>query len=323
MYPSWDHSIPRNLDDSVVSRADTVHGGWLPAYRAGVSPCGLGGHVIAFCATLPGTRPGHEHLAASVSDYPTQRLPIQHGNDGGHGGFFDDPRARDRLTPRRRRRWPLVLLVILVALAALFVVADRVAVRYADNEFATQIQKQGFSSKPDVTIKGFPFLTQLAARNFNDVHITATGEKTGPVTIDNINATLKDIKLNSGFNSGTVSSINGTGLITFGSLAKAGSSAAGVADLKIARISDDEAKITADVAGIFSGSGVARVTQSGNKIHVKLISAGGIPTSVLGGLGDFTIRLPNLPMGMTLQSITLTSQGALVNITGHNIAFGN
>jgi hypothetical protein len=26
---------------------------------------------------------------------------------------------------------------------------------------------------------------------------------------------------------------------------------------------------------------------------------------------------------MTLQSVTLTSQGALVHITGHNIAFGN
>jgi hypothetical protein len=307
-----------------MSRADTARGGvaGLPQRRQPLRPrrsC----HNI--CATLPGTRPGHEHLAASVSDYPTQRLPIQHGNDGGHGGFFDDPEERYRRAPRRRRRrWPLVLLVVLVVLAGLLVVADRVAVHYADNEFATQIQKQGFSSKPDVTIEGFPFLTQLAARDFKDVHITATGEKTGPVTIDDINATLKDIKLNSGFSSGTVSSINGTGLITFGSLAKAGSSAAGVANLKIARISNDEAKITANVAGIFSGSGVARVTETGHdKIHVRLISAGGIPTSVLGGLGNFTIPLPNLPMGMTLKSVTLTSQGALVHITGQNIAFGN
>ncbi len=276
------------------------------------------------CATLPGTRPGHEHLAASVSDYPTQRLPIQHGNGGGHGGFFDEPEGRYSRTPRRRRRrWPLVLLIVLVVLAGLFVVADRVAVHFADNQFATQIQKQGFSSKPDVSIQGFPFLTQLAARDFKDVHITATGEKAGPVTIDDINATLKDIKLNSGFNSGTVSSIDGTGLITFGNLAKAGSSAAGVADMKIRKISSDEAKITVNVAGIFSGSGVARVTESAHKIHVKLIQAGGIPTSVLGGLGDFTIPLPNLPMGMTLQSITLNSQGALVHITGHDIAFGN
>ena len=65
------------------------------------------------------------------------------------------------------------------------------------------------------------------------------------------------------------------------------------------------------------------MTQSGNKIHVKLISACGLPTSLLGGLGSFSIPLPNMPMGMTLQSITLTPRGALVHITGHNIPFGN
>jgi hypothetical protein len=270
---------------------------------------------------LPGTRPGREHLAASVSEYPTQRLPIQNGDDGGSYGTFED--GRSRAPRRRRRRWPVILLVTVVALAVLFVIVDRVAVRVADNEFATQIQKQGFSSKPDVSIKGFPFLTQVAARDFQDVHITATDEKAGPVTIDDINATMKNIKLTSGFSSGTVSSIDGTGLITFGSLAKAGSSAAGVADLKISRKSDNEAKITANVAGIFSDSGVARVTQSGNKIHVKLISAGGLPATLLGSLGSFTIPLPKLPLGMTLQSITLTARGALVHITGHNIPFGN
>jgi hypothetical protein len=258
-----------------------------------------------------------------VSDYPTQRLPIQHGNDGGHGGFYNEPEGRYSRTPRRRRRWPLILIVVLVVLAGLFVVADRVAVHFADNQFATQIQKQGFSSKPNVAIQGFPFLTQVAARDFKDVHITATGEKAGPVTIDNINATMKDIKLTSGFKSGTVASIDGTGLITFGSLAKAGSSAAGVADLKISKAGKNEAKITASVAGLFTGSGVARVTRTGNKIHVKLISAGGIPSQLLGGLGNFSIPLPNLPMGMTLKSITLTSQGVLVHITGHNIPFGN
>jgi hypothetical protein len=255
-----------------------------------------------------------------VSDYPTQRLPIQPGNDGGsYGGFFEDDRSE--APRRRRRRWPVILLVIVVGLAGLFVIVDRVAVRYADNQFATQIQKQGFSSKPDVSIEGFPFLTQVAARNFDNVHITATDEKTGPVTIDNINATLKGIKLNSGFNSGTVSSVDGTGLITFGSLAKAGSSVAGVANLKIAMINSHVAKITATVAGLFTGSGKAEITRTGNKIHVRLISAGGIPTSLLGGLGNFTIPLPSLPMGMTLKSITLTAAGVLVHITGRNLPF--
>jgi ABC-type lipoprotein release transport system permease subunit len=149
-----------------------------------------------------------------VSDYPTQRLPVQPGADGrSYGGLFDEPpgTGRPRRT-RRRRRGPIIFLVTLIVLLVLLVVADRVAVAYADNQFATQIQKQGFSSKPHVTIEGFPFLTQVAARRFDNVHITANNEQAGPVTIDNINATMRGIKVNSNFKSGTVASIDGTGL---------------------------------------------------------------------------------------------------------------
>ncbi|HUY45076.1 MAG TPA: DUF2993 domain-containing protein [Streptosporangiaceae bacterium] len=254
-----------------------------------------------------------------MSEYPTQRLPVQPGADDGSYGYYDDDRrGRSRSRSRRSRRGPLIFLVALVVLLGLFVVADRVAVAYADNQFATQIQKQGFSTKPHVTIEGFPFLTQLAGRRFNDVQITANNEKTGPVTIDNINATLRGIKLNSGFSSGTVSSINGTGLITFASLA----GASDVPGLKIAMINSSEAKLTADL-GFFSGSAVAQVTKVGtDKINVKVISAGGIPISALGGLGNFTIPLPSLPMGMTLQSVSVSAQGVLVHITGQNVAFG-
>jgi hypothetical protein len=53
-----------------------------------------------------------------------------------------------------------------------------------------------------------------------------------------------------------------------------------------------------------------------------VIDAGGIPASALGGLSDFTITIPQLPMGMTLQSVSVSAQGILVHITGANIAFG-
>ena len=63
------------------------------------------------------------------------------------------------------------------------------------------------------------------------------------------------------------------------------------------------------------------MTRVGDRIDVNVISAGGIPASQLG-LGNFSIPLPNLPMGMTLQSVSVTNQGLLVSITGHNVAFG-
>ena len=34
---------------------------------------------------------------------------------------------------------------------------------------ASEIQQQGFPKKPDVTINGFPFLTQVISRDFKNI----------------------------------------------------------------------------------------------------------------------------------------------------------
>jgi LmeA-like phospholipid-binding len=236
-----------------------------------------------------------------VSDYPTARLPVR------------QPAFR-----QRRRRWPVILVVVVLVLIGLLVVADRAAASYVENRVAGQMQAQGFSSKPHVSIEGFPFLTQLASRDFQNVKITATGEKAGPVEIDHIDAMLHGVKLNSGYSGGTVSQLNGTGLITFASLA----GASGAPGLKISAVSNDEVKISIDL-GIVSGSATARVTKVGaNEIKVHVISAQGLPLSALGGLGDMTIPIPALPMGMKLQSVSVSAQGVLIHITGQDVSFG-
>ena len=72
----------------------------------------------------------------------------------------------------------------MLVLLVLFVVLDRVAVAYAENQAAQQMQSQGFPAKPDVTIKGFPFLAPGGRQALqNDVHITANDVKEGPVTL--------------------------------------------------------------------------------------------------------------------------------------------
>lgn len=238
-----------------------------------------------------------------MSDYPTARIPVQ--------------QAYRR---RRRRRGPVIFVVVLVILLALLVVVDRAAAAYADNQFATQVKNQaGLSTKPKVTIEGFPFLTQLAARRFNDVQLSAASEQAGPVALENIQATMRGMQLISGFTSAKVASLSGTGLITFASLAHA----ADVPGLTISALNNNEAKVTVNL-GVISGSGVARVTAVGsNKINIAMISAGGIPLSALGGLSNMTITVPGLPIGITLQSVSLTGQGILVHITGKNVTLSN
>ena len=55
------------------------------------------------------------------------------------------------------------MVAIVVALLAVVLIANRVAVICAQDRLATQIRDRGFSVKPQVTIAGFPFLTQVAA----------------------------------------------------------------------------------------------------------------------------------------------------------------
>src|SRR6202044_160282 len=95
---------------------------------------------------------------------------------------------------RRTRRWLIALGVVIVLLVG----ADFAARAVAEQVAATQFQKQGnLPVKPDVTIEGFPFLTQVAAKDLSDVKVAISNLPEGPVTFSSINATATGIKLNS------------------------------------------------------------------------------------------------------------------------------
>ena len=117
----------------------------------------------------------------------------------------------------------------MLAIIVILVAADRVGAVVAENKMASQIQQQGFPTKPDVKIQGFPFLTQLAARDFKTVVITASNVTEGPLEIASLNATIHGMHINSSFSGATLDSINGSALITFTALANAAASRRGSA----------------------------------------------------------------------------------------------
>jgi len=221
--------------------------------------------------------------------------------------------------PRHRRRWPWIVLASVLVLLVLFVVLDRVAVAYAENQAAQQMQSQGFPAKPNVTIKGFPFLTQVASRHLKDIHITADKVKEGPVTLS-IVADATDVLLDPGFQSGTISHVTGTGLIGFSDLASA-AGVSGAPGIKISAAGPDKVKLNVNVLGLDT-TATASIEQTGpDTIKVHIDSAGGLPASLLGSLQDFTIRIPSLPMNLKIRSVQVTSQGVLIHATGSNIKF--
>jgi hypothetical protein len=257
----------------------------------------------------PGT-PGHQGNQGNQGPQGTQRFEANQGYPAAHG--HQGPPARYR---RRRRRWPLVTLIVIVLI---LVVADRAANAYTEDQMASQVQSSlELSGKPHVTIQGFPFLTQLAARDFRTVDITASNETAGTggqLEIASLNATLHGMHIH-GLNSATIDQFNATALITFTALGKAGGIPQG-----ITLSADGPNRVKANISiGPLSDTAVAQVTQSGaGQINVKIIDAGGIPTSVLGSLADFSVNIPKLPAGVSIQSVSVTQQGVLITANGHN-----
>ena len=225
---------------------------------------------------------------------------------------------------KRRGRGPLIALITVLVILVLLVVSDRVANAYAENQMASQIQSSlGLSGKPDVTIHGFPFWTQLIAHDFKNVTVTASNETInsasaggGALEIASLNAALNGLHFDSfSSNSATVDQFNATALVTFTALANIGGVPQGVT---LTADGPNQVKATLSL-GPLSASATAQVTQSGpNQIHVHVNDFGGIPADQLGNFGDFTVSIPKLPAGVTIKSVSVTQQGVMVTIAGQN-----
>jgi hypothetical protein len=237
--------------------------------------------------------------------------------------------AASRPVPRRRgRRWLIALVILIVLLLG----ADFAARAVAEQVAATQFQKQGnLSAKPSVTIEGFPFLTQVAAKKFSDVKIGISNLQEGPVTFSSISATATAIKLKSySFNSGTIGHISGTALISFSSLGNTLASEFGPlgsllqgAGLNLSQAGPDEVKASLNLI-VTTGTATWRITRVGsNELNVRLVSSNGLDSSLLGSIQNKTFSIPALPLGLTLDSVSVTPSGVVGTISGSNVPFGS
>jgi hypothetical protein len=223
---------------------------------------------------------------------------------------------------------PRRFIIGLVVIVALLVGIDFAARAVAEDVMATKLQQKGLTNKPDVSIGGFPFLTQVASKSFQKVSISDTGQVAGPVTISRLSATATGIKLNSfAFSSGTISSLNGTGLISFGSLGSALDAKIGPlgsvlngAGLDFSAAGPDEVK-----ASLLSVSAVWRVTRvSGSRVNLSLTSnPGGLASGLLDKVADVNLDIPTLPLGLTINSIQVTAAGVVATVSSQNVSFGS
>jgi hypothetical protein len=211
-----------------------------------------------------------------------------------------------------------VLTVVVVLIVAILGIGDFVAKAAAENTIAQKVQSSGLSAKPSVNIEGWPFLTQLAAKDIKVIdisgnNVTANGSK---VAFDfTAKATGVHLSSLSSSASATVDNINGQATLPF-------SSVAGLLPISGVTLTADPADgpnaVKADLGIAGSVTGTVKLTDPSH-IVISLNSASGL-ASALGSVAgqSYTIDIPKLPAGLVVRSVRVDSQGIVATASASN-----
>ena len=222
--------------------------------------------------------------------------------------------------PRRRGRKVLILIIVLLVIAGLLFGLDRAAAAYTARRIATTLQNEGFPVRPNVSVEGFPFLNQLISKHLQGVEVTAARFPVGSVTAS-IDVHAQNITLDSGYQSGTIAQVTGTGLIPFASVARLPALAT-VPGLQISGDGPHMVKLGVDLQ-VFAASAIARVKQTArNQISLRIVSSSGVPAALLAPIRDLIVQIPALPLGLTVQSVRVSPRGVVIGVAGSNVKFG-
>jgi hypothetical protein len=197
--------------------------------------------------------------------------------------------------------------VVVVLLLA--VVVDRAAVSYADRQVAVAIRNgEALSTSPDVSIHGFPFLTQFLRGRYGRVDVSVQGLTKGGLTIDHVDAHLHGVQV--GFwdvvhqrlHTVRIDRIDGSVLVSYPELATA---------------------VGHGVAYSYMRPGVVRVAagSGGTPVEARVGLRGGaiVIVPVSGALGSADLALPRLPFQLQLESVSVTPQGVRVAARAHSV----
>ena len=232
-------------------------------------------------------------------------------------------------TRRRRRHWGRRLLVLALVLAGLLVAADRVSLAVADTAAGVTLQRsQGLAARPDVSIDGFPFLTQLVAGSFDTIHVTAKNLTVGragvALRIASLEVTLHHVHVARDFRSARSEFSTATALVTYADLSRT----LGVA-LGYAGAGRVQATTTVSVAGLpVTGTATSGVQLAAGSLAFTdpTVTVDGIAvppqvTSYFTTVFRTSIPLGGLPFGVHVDSVQASAAGITVTLSAAGLTF--
>jgi LmeA-like phospholipid-binding len=236
------------------------------------------------------------------------------------------------LRPRLGRAFPLVAILIIVLVLALFgaglYFGDRFAEHRAEQRAAAALQPRlGTPQPPHVDIEGFPFLTQVASRSIDRVHILADqigATNEALLNLAHADLVLSDVMTNDWFKTMTISHAEGTALLDYAKLsALAGAPMTYSRDGRVELVIKTRV-LGRDVEAVVTGAPRLDVKEQTMTLSDAKISVAGVnlpefsSQALLAALLN-PIPLKGMPLGMTVTRITAAEDGVHVDLVGDNL----
>ena len=221
------------------------------------------------------------------------------------------------------------LMIAVLVLLGLAVAADRVLVVLTEDQLASAIQSEGqLPAEPDISIEGFPFLTQAINGRYDSVRVGVDVEALGlpPGATADIQLVGAQVPLSSVF-SGSISSVPvekvlGTVTFPFDYIGEQLGGATVTRDGSGLRVETTVSLLGQD----FRVAATAELALVGREVALTASNVEGfgadLPdevTAVVLDLLDLSLPVPELPFGLVFTGIQVVGDGMRVVAEGNDI----
>jgi DUF2993 family protein len=218
--------------------------------------------------------------------------------------------------------------IVIVVLVVLLVAADRIGVYVAERAAGDTMQSsQHLNSRPDVDVTGFPFLTQLAAGEFDEIIVTAhdvpVGQSAHLLDVSQVRVDFRHVHVARDFSSVRAETASASAFVSYADLGKTlgiAVSYAGSGRIRATKkITAAGQTLTATITTSpqlrngalgFASTAVNGLGQLGNEVG-----------SALNGVFGLTLPLQGIPFKVRVTSLTAAADGVHLGLAGANLSY--
>lgn len=222
-----------------------------------------------------------------------------------------------------------MLLLVVIVVCGLFVAADRVALSIAEDKAASSLQtSQHLSNKPDVSVAGFPFLTQLVAGRFDEITVAASGVQVGnqrTLRIAGVTVHLHHVTVPKNYASIRADTAVAEARIDYGDLSdtlgftvRDGGNGRLVTTPSVTIAGQ---RFSGTVSAIVHASSGGGITFADVTVSAAGLAVPGPVDQALGAVFDTGVSLAGLPFRVRVDGVDVTSAGLVLRLSGRDLVY--